>query len=451
MRKLFGTDGIRGVANTCPITADMVARIGKATAYVFKNGQKRHRILVGRDTRLSGRMIEDALVSGICSMGVDVITVGHLPTPAIALLAAGMGADAGIMISASHNPYQDNGIKIFSGDGLKLSDSTEEKIESAIFSKETDFTLPSGDAPGKALARDDAEKKYLDYLTDSFPEKLTPAGLKVVIDCANGAAYRIAPLVLERLGAKVVSSGITPNGKNINLNCGAMHPEVISAAVKEHDADIGIALDGDADRVILSDENGNVVDGDHIMALCALYMKEEGGLKQNTLVTTVMSNIGLDIAMSKAGINVVKVQVGDRYLLKEMLRNDYNFGGEQSGHLIFLDHSTTGDGTLSALQVLAIMKKREKKLSELAGVMKKLPQILVNVTIKEKKDLNTIPTVKKALDAAEKKLDGKGRIMVRFSGTQPLCRVMVEGPSKEEISKTAKHIAGLIEENIGMT
>ncbi len=448
MRKLFGTDGIRGVANVYPITADMMVQIGRAAAYIFKNREKRHRILVGRDTRLSGHMIESALVSGICSMGVDVITVGHLPTPAVAFLTTEMGADAGIMISASHNPFQDNGLKIFSGDGLKLSDSMEKKTESVIFSKEMGSMLPTAGEVGKVLTINSAEERYIAHLTDSFPKTLSLNGLKIVIDCANGAAYRVAPFVLEELGAKVIPLEITPDGKNINLNCGAMHPEVISAAVKENGADIGIALDGDADRVIFSDENGNVIDGDHIMAMCALNMKEENSLNWNTLVTTVMSNIGLDIAMKEAGINVVKVQVGDRYLLEEMLKNSYNFGGEQSGHLIFLNNSTTGDGTLSALQVLAIMKKSGKKLSELSSVMTKFPQILVNVTIKERRDLSAITAVKKAIDEAEKRLNGKGRVLVRFSGTQLLCRVMVEGPSKEEISKIARHIAGVIEENL---
>ena len=448
MRKLFGTDGVRGVANVYPMTVDMVMQIGRATAYIFKNKGERHRILVGRDTRLSGQMIENALVSGICSMGVDVIIVGHLPTPAIAFLTANMEADAGIMISASHNPFQDNGIKIFSGDGLKLSDLIEEKIESVICSNEMNSMLPTAGKVGKVLAVDNAEKKYIAYLKSSFPKTFSLKGLKIVIDCANGAAYRVAPLLLKELGANVISIGTSPNGKNINLNCGAMHPEVISAVVKEYGADIGIALDGDADRVIFSDETGNVVDGDQIMVLCALHMKEENMLKQNTLVTTVMSNIGLDIAMKEAGINIVKVQVGDRYILEEMLKNGYNFGGEQSGHLIFLDHSTTGDGTLSALQVLAIMKRKKEKLSKLCSVMTKLPQILVNVTINKRKDLNAIPPVKKAIDEAQKVFGSKGRVLVRFSGTQPLCRVMVEGPSKEKISKIARNIAGLIEENL---
>lgn len=448
MRKLFGTDGIRGVANAYPITADMMVQIGRAVAYIFKNKGKRHRILVGRDTRLSGHMIESALVSGICSMGVDVITVGYLPSPAIAFLTTEMGADAGIMISASHNPFQDNGLKIFSGNGLKLPDSMEKKIESAIFSKEMGSILPTAGEVGKILTINSAEEKYISHLTDSFSDKLSLKGLKIVVDCANGAAYSVAPLVLKELGAEIIPLKTTPDGENINLDCGAMHPELISTTVKKHGADIGIALDGDADRAIFSDENGNVLDGDHIMALCALDMKEENRLKQNTLVTTVMSNIGLDIAMKKAGINIVKVQVGDRYLLEEMLKNGYNFGGEQSGHLISLDHSTTGDGTLSALQVLAIMKKKGRKLSELGSIMTKFPQILVNITVKERKDLSAIPAVKKAISEAKKRLNGKGRVLVRFSGTQLLCRVMVEGPSKEEISKIARHIAEVIEENL---
>lgn len=448
MRKLFGTDGIRGVANTFPMNAEMAMRIGRATAYLFKNKKRRHRILVGRDTRLSGPMIESALVSGICSMGVDAIAAGPLPTPAVSFLTTDMRADAGIMISASHNPFQDNGLKIFSADGLKLPDEMEERIEVLISSKELEKDLPTGGDMGTVLTIDNAEGRYIDHLKNTFPRKRTLDGMKIVVDCANGAAYKVAPQIFGELGAKVISIADRPDGRNINLNFGAMHPEAISAAVKKHRADIGIALDGDADRVIFSDEKGSTMNGDHVMAICALNMKAKKLLKDNTVVATVMSNMGFDIAMREAGIRVLKTEVGDRYILKEMLRGGFNLGGEQSGHLIFLDHSTTGDGILSALQILSIMKETGKRLSGLRSVMKTLPQIIVNVSVKKKKDLSKIPAVQKAIDEAERKLKGRGRILVRYSGTQLLCRVMIEGPSKKDVSDMANRIASLITENL---
>ncbi len=423
-------------------------QIGRAAAYLFKNKERRHKILVGRDTRLSGSMIESALISGICSMGVDAISVGALPTPAIAFLTSNMRADAGIMISASHNPFHDNGIKIFSGEGLKLPDEMEEKIERLIGSKELVSALPTGNNIGMASRIDNAEGRYIVYLKGSFPRELSLNGLRIVIDCANGAGFAVAPLVFEELGAEVIPIGARPDGRNINLNCGAMHPEVISAAVREHKADIGIALDGDADRVIFSDEKGNKIDGDHIMAICALDMKAEKRLKKNTVVATVMSNMGFDLAMKEAGIHVVKTQVGDRYILEKMIEKGYNFGGEQSGHLIFFDHTTTGDGILSALQVLAVIKKTGKKLSELDRVMKTFPQHIVNVSVKEKKGLDCIPAVQNAIAAAERKLGNMGRVLVRYSGTQPICRVMVEGPSKKEVLAIANNLAGIIEKKL---
>ncbi len=448
MRKLFGTDGIRGVANTFPMTAEMAIKIGRATAYLFKNKKRKHRILVGRDTRLSGSMIESALVSGICSMGVDAIAAGPLPTPAVSFLTSDMRADAGIMISASHNPFQDNGIKIFSADGFKLPDEMEERIEVLICSKDLAKDLPTGGDMGKVLTIDNAEGRYMDHLKNTFPRKGTLEGMKIVVDCANGAAYKVAPKILEELGAEVISIADRPDGRNINLNCGAMHPEAISEAVRKHRADIGIALDGDADRAIFSDEKGSKMDGDHVMAICALDMKAKNLLRQNTVVATVMSNMGFDIAMKEAGIRVLKTEVGDRYILKEMLRGGFNLGGEQSGHLIFLDHSTTGDGILSALQILSIMKEKGVRLSGLRAVMKTLPQIIINVSVKKKKDLDKIPAVQKAIDEAERKLKGRGRILVRYSGTQQICRVMIEGPSKKDVSDMANHIASLIAESL---
>jgi len=449
MRKLFGTDGIRGVANTFPMTTEMAMKIGRAPACLFKNTGRRHKIVVGRDTRLSGSMIESALISGICSVGVDAITVGPLPTPAVSFLTNSMRADAGIMISASHNPFQDNGIKIFSGDGFKLPDEMEERIEALICSKDMESRLPTSGDVGKAAGIDNAEGRYIAHLKNTFPKKLILDGMKIVVDCANGAAYKVAPLVFEELGAEVISIGNRPDGRNINLDCGAMHPEVVSAAVRKVNAHLGIALDGDADRVIFADEKGAKVDGDHIMAVCAVDMKEKHLLKENTVVATVMSNMGFDIAMEKAGIRVVKTQVGDRYIMEEMRRNGFNFGGEQSGHLIFLDHSATGDGVLSALQILAIMKEKGMPLSRLRSIMKTLPQIIVNVAVRKKKDLSKMPAIQRAIEECERRLDGRGRILVRYSGTQQICRIMIEGPSKKGISDMAHRIAALIEENLG--
>jgi phosphoglucosamine mutase len=447
-RKLFGTDGIRGVANRHPMTPELVLRMGKAIASLFRNTKRRHRILIGRDTRLSGPMIEDALVAGICSMGVDALTVGVLPTPAVAFLTMDMKADAAIMISASHNPFEDNGIKIFQGNGLKLPDAAEARIEALIASERLGESAPTGAAIGRTNAIFGADGRYAVFLKNAFPKALSLEGLKIVVDCAHGAGYRIAPLVLEELGAEVIPMGNNPDGRNINLKCGAMHPEIVAAAVRKHKAHAGIALDGDADRVIFADEKGKVIDGDHIMAICALDMKARRQLRKNTVVATVMSNMGFEIAMRQANIKLIRTQVGDRYILECMRQKGYNLGGEQSGHLIFLDHTTTGDGILSALQVLAVMKKKGRPLSELAAVMSTLPQVLVNVTVERRRELDSIPIIRKAIADAEKKLAGKGRILVRFSGTQALCRVMIEGPSQKEITAMANELAEVIRKNM---
>lgn len=449
MKKLFGTDGVRGVANVYPMTSEMAMQIGRAAAYIFKNGHKRHRIVIGKDTRLSGYMIENALAAGICSMGVDVLLVGPLPTPGIANITSSMRADAGVVISASHNPFQDNGIKFFSRDGYKLPDEMEIRMEELIFSKKIDSLRPIATEVGKAFRIDDAVGRYVVFLKSTFPKDLDLAGMKIVLDCANGAAYKVAPAVLEELGAEVIAVGVKPNGTNINAGCGSLHPEVISEAVKEHRADLGIALDGDADRVIFVDEFGNEVDGDHIMAICATDMLEKKKLRKNTLVATVMSNMGLDIAVKKAGGKVVKTAVGDRYVVEEMRRKGYNLGGEQSGHMIFLDHNTTGDGVLSALQVLAIMRRRNKTLSELAGVMVQLPQVLLNVRVAEKKDIMIIPEVAGLIRKIEQELKDDGRVLIRYSGTEPLLRIMLEGPDKYQIAGWAKEIADLVEIKIG--
>lgn len=449
MKKLFGTDGVRGVANVYPMTSEMAMQIGRAAAYLFKNGNRRHRIIIGKDTRLSGYMIENALVAGICSMGVDVLQVGPLPTPGIAYITSSMRADAGVVISASHNPFQDNGIKFFFKDGFKLPDQMELKIEKLIFSRKIDSLRPVATEVGKAYRIDDAVGRYVVFLKSTFPKDLDLVGMKIVIDCANGAAYKVAPAVLEELGAEVITIGVKPNGTNINDGCGSLHPEVISEAVKTHRADLGIALDGDADRVIVVDEFGNIVDGDQIMAICATDMIRHKKLRKNTLVATVMSNMGLDIAMRKAGGKVIKTDVGDRHVVEAMRKGGYNLGGEQSGHMIFLDHNTTGDGTLSALQLLSIIRRTGKRLSELAEVMIPLPQVLVNVRVSEKRDLMEIPAVAALIKATEAKLGLDGRVLVRYSGTEPLLRIMIEGADKYLITGWAKDIAEAVEKAIG--
>ena len=448
-KQLFGTDGVRGIANMHPMTTEMAMQLGRAAAYVFKHADRRSRIVIGKDTRLSGYMIENALAAGICSMGVDVLLVGPLPTPGIAFITSSMRADAGVVISASHNPYQDNGIKFFARDGFKLPDEIELQIEDLIFSDRIESLRPTAEHVGKAFRVDDAIGRYIVFLKNTFPRELDLTGLKIVLDCAHGAAYRVAPAVLEELGAIVFTYGVNPDGTNINAACGSTHPEVISAAVREHGADLGIALDGDADRCIFVDEHGNEVDGDHIMAICGIDMIERNALPQNTIVGTVMSNIGLDIALRKAGGRVVKTDVGDRYVVEEMRRSGYRFGGEQSGHMVFFDHNTTGDGMISALQVLAILQKTGKPLSELASVMTALPQVLVNVRVRERRNLEALPELVKLIDEVERRLGDAGRVLIRYSGTEPLMRIMLEGQDQGEITDMADEIAQLVKSLIG--
>lgn len=441
MRKLFGTDGIRGVANVYPMTVEMAVQIGRGAAYVFKNGKKRHKIVIGKDTRLSGYMIENAIAAGICSMGLDVLLVGPLPTPGIAFITSSMRADAGVVISASHNPFQDNGIKLFSRYGFKLPDSVEEKIEQLLSSKSIDSLRPTAEEVGKAYRIDDAMGRYIVFLKNTFPIKQTLDGFKIAIDCANGSAYKVAPAVFSELGAEVILAGISPDGENINSGCGALHPELVSSMVLEHGADIGLALDGDADRVIFADENGTVVDGDRIMAICAKSMIEEDRLNERTLVATVMSNLGLEVAMQKMGGRLVRTDVGDRYVVEKMTEKGYNLGGEQSGHIIFLDYNTTGDGILSALQLVSVMKKKDKRLSELASVMDVYPQILVNVEVKEKKDFTQVPELVSKIKKIEKELGDSGRVLIRYSGTEPLVRIMLEGTDQSKIKGFAEELA----------
>jgi phosphoglucosamine mutase len=448
-KKLFGTDGVRGIANQEPMTSEMAMKLGRAAAYLFKNKAGRHRIVIGKDTRLSGYMLESALTSGICSMGVDVLLVGPFPTPGIAFLTRSLRADAGVVISASHNSFEDNGIKFFSRDGLKLPDRMEHEMEDLIFSGKIDSIRPTAGEIGKAFRVDDAEGRYIEFVKSSLPKGMTLQGLTVVVDCANGAAYKVAPTILRELDAKVIVLGDAPDGMNINQHCGSTHPEVIQKAVREQHADVGIAHDGDADRAIFTCEKGLLVNGDQVMAALAVFLKKMGRLNKNTLVTTVMSNMGLDRAMKAAGVRIVKTAVGDRYVLERMLNDGYNFGGEQSGHLIFLDYNTTGDGLITAVQVLALMKTTGKPLSELAKIMTNFPQVLVNVRVKERRELSTLPKVKKHMEKLEKNLDGSGRLLVRYSGTEPVVRIMIEGEREPEIRKWADDLAQTIQDAVG--
>lgn len=449
IRKLFGTDGIRGVANTDPMTGEMAMQLGRAIAHIFKDVKGRHRIVVGKDTRLSGYMLETALASGVCSMGADVMLVGPLPTPGIAFITTSMRANAGVVISASHNPYYDNGIKIFSQDGFKLPDEIEHRIEELILSNHLHSLRPTAKAVGKAHRIDDAVGRYVVFLKNTFPNHLMLDGLRIALDCANGAAYRVAPTVFEELGAEVITIGAEPDGENINEKCGSLHPEVVSRLVLEKGADIGIALDGDGDRIIFVDRRGKQVDGDYILAICALQLLSENRLKKGTLVTTVMSNMGLDKAVQNAGGKVVRTQVGDRYVVEEMVRGDFNLGGEQSGHTIFLDYNTTCDGVLTALQVLAIMKQKERPLDELAKVMEPLPQVLYNVKVKEKRNLSDFEEIERKIREIEKMLGQSGRILIRYSGTEPLLRIMVEGEDETKLRGFAEDLVQLVKKYIG--
>jgi phosphoglucosamine mutase len=449
MKKLFGTDGVRGVANQDPMTSEMALRIGRAAAHVFRDSSRRHRIVIGKDTRLSGYMIESALTSGLCSMGVDVLLVGPVPTPGIAFLTRSLRADAGVVISASHNPYEDNGIKFFGRDGFKLPDEVEKKMEDLIFSGAIDSIRPTAAEIGKAFRIDDAIGRYNEFVKSSIPRGMDLSGLRIVVDSANGAAYKIGPRILIELGADVISLYDQPDGMNINQGCGSLYPEVVSKAVIANNAQIGIAFDGDADRVMMCDEKGTVVDGDTVMAICALQMMKEGRLKQKTLVATVMSNLGLELAVQNAGGKLVRAAVGDRYVMEKMLEGGYNLGGEQSGHVIFLDHNTTGDGLISALQILVIMKQTNRPLSKLASCMRTYPQTLLNVRVKERRDLTSIPEVAQRMAEVEKELGRNGRLIVRYSGTEPKVRVMIEGEDQQEIRKLAEDLTGIIKEKLG--
>ncbi len=434
LRRLFGTDGVRGVANQEPMTAETALKLGRAIGHLAHSEPGRRRsILVGKDTRLSCYMLETALTAGICSMGVDVLLAGAIPTPGVAFLTKNMECDAGAVISASHNPFQDNGIKFFASDGFKLSDELEENIEKLMFSRSLDQVRAAPENIGRMFRIEDSVARYAVFLKDSFPRHMSLQGLSMVLDCANGAAYKAAPLVFEELGAKVTSLGVLPDGLNINDGFGSLHPGQMCAEVRQQGTHLGVALDGDGDRVILADEYGNEVNGDQIMGLIAAHMIQSGELAKNTLVATVMSNLGLEIAMREMGGAIVRTPVGDRYVVERMRQDGYNLGGEQSGHLIFLDKSTSGDGILSALQVMRVMLETGKPLSELAARVRKYPQILRNVDVRVKKDLDEVPEVTKVIKECTERLRNRGRLLVRYSGTQSMCRVMAEGENEDEV------------------
>lgn len=451
-RKLFGTDGIRGKANVPPMTPELALRLGRAITLVARRGKARPpRIVIGKDTRLSGYMLETALASGICAMGGHVLLCGPVPTPAVANLTQSMRADAGVVISASHNPFADNGIKIFGPDGFKLPDAEEATIEQLLDDSKLDRATFTGARVGRAERIEDATGRYIVYAKATFPKDLTLDGVRVVVDAAHGAAYRVAPEVFAELGADVTPLGVRPNGCNINRDCGALHPEHVIKEVRRKKATIGIALDGDADRVIVVDEHGEIVDGDAIMALCATRMLGEGRLHKKTLVATVMSNMGLERAMRAAGGKLVRTQVGDRYVVEAMRANGYSLGGEQSGHLIFSDHATTGDGVVAALQVLAIMVREQKPLSMLATVMERLPQVLESVTFARRRPIEDMVELGRHMKLAERKLGDQGRILVRWSGTEAKLRVMLEGPDVKTLEELAQDMLTAARQDLAAT
>lgn len=447
MRKYFGTDGVRGIANT-ELNCDLAYKLGRAGGYVLTKGKDKVKVVVGKDTRVSGDMLESALIAGLMSVGCDIITVGVIPTPGVAYLTRHYNADCGVVISASHNPVEYNGIKFFNADGYKLDDSIELEIEKYIDDIDKVDVHPTGNGVGKKLHKHDAVRDYVDYLKTIVNADLK--GLKVVLDCANGASYKVGPMVFEELGAEVVAINNTPDGNNINDKCGSTHPENLQEAVTKNNADLGLAYDGDADRLIAVDEKGEIVDGDHIMILGAIYLKKHNKLAKNTLVVTVMSNIGLVIAAKENDINLATTSVGDRYVLEEMKNSGYNLGGEQSGHMIFLDYNTTGDGVLSSLVLAQIVKEEGKTLSNLASVMTQYPQVLVNARIKNenKNRYVEIPEIKSEIERIEKLMDGSGRVLIRPSGTEPLVRVMLEGKDEGQLKELATNLANLIQEKL---
>ena len=456
-KKIFGTDGVRGVANVEPVTAETALKLGRAAAHVFTQlnprkhpGEARAKIVLGKDTRLSGYMLENALVAGITSLGMDVLLIGPLPTPGVAYITRSLRADAGIVLSASHNPYEDNGIKFFRHDGYKLDDQIEDQIEQLVFTGEIDSVRPTAGRIGRATRIDDALGRYVEFAKASFPRAMSLEKMRIAVDVANGAGYKSTPCILRELGAEIVVVHDEPNGININAQCGSTYPAEIQRVVRETGAQAGITHDGDADRVLLCDENGEIVDGDEILAIAAVDLLESKQLQQNTLVATVMSNFGLDETLTAHGGKVIRTKVGDRYVIEEMVRRDLNLGGEQSGHLIFRNFTTTGDGIISALQILRIMKASGKRLSELKQCLKKYPQAQRNLRVKEKRPFEELPAVMRLVGDAERELSGKGRVLLRYSGTEPKIRLLIEGREREQIDRQATQIAQAIEEAIGM-
>ena len=447
VRKLFGTDGIRGTANIEPMTAETALKVGMSAGRYFIRGNYRHRVVIGKDTRLSGYLIEPALTAGFVAAGMDPILVGPIPTPAVAMLTRSLRADLGVMISASHNLFQDNGIKLFGPDGYKLSDATELAIEARVNGSKTN-ELAAPEKLGKALRLDDAQGRYIEFVKQTFPRGLTLEGLKIVIDCANGAAYKVAPTVLKELGAELIILGVEPDGYNINLNCGSTSTELMQAQVAVHGADIGIALDGDADRVLISNERGEMVDGDQIMGVIAEYWSQENKLTGG-VVATVMSNLGFERFVKSLNLSLVRSDVGDRHVVEEMRTKDFNLGGEQSGHIVLSDYSTTGDGLIAVLQVLAVIQKVQRPVSEVCDVFVPVPQLIKNIKINEPMDWDTV-NVRKAITKGESMLRNTGRILVRNSGTEPLVRIMAEGDDLAVISQIVDDIAFEIEQNVGV-
>jgi len=449
MNKLFGTDGIRGIANEYPMTAELAMKVGKAVALIFKGLDGQSKIVIGKDTRLSGDMLEHAIASGVCTMGVDVYLTGILPTPGIAYITTSTGANAGIVISASHNPFFDNGIKIFKGDGFKLSDEKEAEIEQLVLNEDLDLSTKTVQDTGRVWAMSDSGKSYANFLKNTVAGKNTFKGLKIVMDCSNGATFDVAPKLLTKLGADVDALFVRPDGKNINDKCGSQNPEVLRKNVMKKGADIGLAFDGDGDRLVAVDETGGIATGDQIIAICARYMKKEGILKGNCVVSTVMSNLGLRLSLKEMGITHIESKVGDRRVVEKMISSGAVLGGEDSGHMIFLDHHTTGDGILTALRLIEIMQTESKPLSELRKIMTVFPQVLMNVEVSHKPDVESIPEIKDAIASVESRLANEGRVLVRYSGTEPLCRVMVEGPSIDKTTIYCQELADVVKKNIG--
>lgn len=447
--KLFGTDGIRGEANQYPMTPEVALRVGMAVGYLFRNQGRHRRIIIGKDTRLSGYMLEMALASGVLSMGAEAWLVGPLPTPAVAFLTRDLRAEAGVMISASHNPFYDNGIKIFAADGFKLPDEQEERIEELLNSPVLDQARSRGEGIGRAYRIEDARGRYMVYLKRAFPERMDLEGMRIVVDCAHGATYRVAPEILEELGARVIRLGCSPNGLNINQECGALYPQALQRKVLEEGAEVGLAFDGDGDRLVMVDEKGRILDGDHLLAYLARDLKQRGELWGNAVAVTVMSNLGLERFLKAEGIRIIRTRVGDRYVVEKMREEGLRLGGEQSGHIVFLDQSTTGDGILTALRVLAVMRQKEQPASEILNLFERVPQVTRSVRVREKKPPEEIEGFSERLRRAEEILGDRGRVLVRPSGTEPKYRVMVEGEDQELIETLADELASYLEKCLG--